>query len=161
MNSILIGSDKSGFGLKEAIKAYLVEQGYPVEDCGTQSLEQGMPYYQVAPLAAKRVQAGEYEQAILICGTGAGMAVVANKFRGITAVPCESVYAAEKCRAINNANIMTLGGWIVAPELGIAMAERFLNTAFTEHLEEWRKEFLRGAAQEVAAIEAEIYGGGK
>lgn len=158
MKKIIIGSDKSGFPMKETIKAHLTELGYEVEDCGTQSMDQGVPYYQVAPMLSKKVQSGEYEKGILICGTGAGMAVVANKFKGITAVACESVYAAEKCRAINDANIMTLGGWIVAPEMGVAMTDKFLNTGFTENLEDWRKEFLKNAAKEVAAIETEIYG---
>ena len=157
MQQIILGSDKSGFSLKEAIKAHLEAQGWQVEDCGTKSMENGIPYFQVAPVLAKKIQAGAYEKGILICGTGAGMAVVANKYKGISAVACESVYAAEKCRAINDANIMTMGGWIVAPELGIAMTEKFLHTEFTENLEPWRREFLQNAAKEVAAIEEEIY----
>jgi len=161
MNKMIIGSDKSGYSLKEAVKAYLSEQSYEVEDCGTQSVDQPMPYFQVAPILAKKIQDGKYEKGILICGTGAGMAVVANKFKGVYAVACESVYAAEKCRAINDANVMTMGGWIVAPELGIAMTEKFLNTGFTENLEEWRKTFLKNASKEVSAIEDEIYGSTK
>lgn len=74
------------------------------------------------------------------------MAVVANKYRGVYAVACESVYAAEKCRAINDANVMTMGGWIVAPELGVAMVDKFLDTGFTDNLEEWRREFLKTRA---------------
>ena len=155
---IIIGSDKSGFALKEAIKAHLAELGYAVEDCGTLSMDAPHPYFEVAPVLARKLQAGEYEKGILICGTGAGMAVVANKFRGVYAVPCESVYAAEKCRAINDANVMTMGGWIIAPELGIAMTDKFLETNFTDNLEEWRKEFLRGACCKVRGIEEELAG---
>ncbi|MGE4277792.1 MAG: RpiB/LacA/LacB family sugar-phosphate isomerase [Lawsonibacter sp.] len=158
MKRIILGSDKSGFPLKEALKAHLTEQGYEVTDCGTQSVETPMPYFEVAPILAKKIQAGEFEKGILICGTGAGMAVVANKFCGVYAVACESVYTAEKCRAINDANILTMGGWIVAPELGIAMADKFLNTAFTQDLEPWRQTFLCGARDKVTALEAEIYG---
>ncbi|QAT51205.1 RpiB/LacA/LacB family sugar-phosphate isomerase [Caproiciproducens sp. NJN-50] len=157
MKKFIIGSDKSGFALKEAVKTYLEEQDYEVEDCGTRSVDQPMPYFKVAPILAKKIQRGEYEKGILICGTGAGMAVVANKFKGVYAVACESVYAAEKCRAINDANIMTMGGWIVAPELGITMAEKFLNTGFTDNLEEWRKDFLKNASKEVASMEDKIY----
>lgn len=157
MKKIIIGSDKSGFPLKEAIKAHLQEAGYEVNDAGTQDLEHGMTYFQVAPVVAKAVQDGTYEKAILICGTGAGMCVVANKYQGVYAVCCESVYAAEKCRAINNANIMTMGGWMINNEMGIAMTDKFLNTAFTENLEEWRQEFLKKAMVEVEAIEKKIY----
>ena len=152
MKKFIIGSDKSGFTLKEAVKAHLAELGYEVEDCGTQSLENGVPYFEVAPVLAAKIQSGEYDRGILICGTGAGMAVVANKFKGVYAVACESVYAAEKCRAINDANVMTMGGWIVAPELGIAMTDKFLTTSFTENLEEWRKVFLCGARDRVRRL---------
>ena len=157
MQKIIIGSDKSGVPLKEALKAHLLERGVEVEDCGTRSLEQGVPYFEVAPAVARRIQSGEFSRGILICGTGAGMAVVANKYKGVYAVACESVYAAEKCRAINDANIMTMGGWIVAPELGVAMVDKFLDTGFTDNLEEWRKEFLTNARVRVANLEETIY----
>ena len=80
---IAIGSDKSGFLVKEAVKAYLLESGADFEDLGTVDLEQVHPYYQVASEVAPRVQDGTYDRAILICGTGAGMSVVANKFKGV------------------------------------------------------------------------------
>lgn len=158
MEKILIGSDKSGFSLKEAVAAYLTEKGYEVEDCGTKSMDAGIPYYEVASGAAQRVQSKEAAKAILICGTGAGMAVVANKYEGVYAVACESLYSAEKARAINNANVMTMGGWLVAENMGCQMAEKFLTTSFTENLEEWRKEFLKNAIIKVADIETGIYG---
>ena len=103
------------------------------------------------------MQAQEYSRAILICGTGAGMAVVANKFKGVYAVACESMYSAEKARAINDANVMTMGGWIVAEALGCQMAEIFLTAAFTQNLEPWRQEFLKNAKTEVSSIEDSIY----
>ncbi len=157
MSKIIIGSDKSGFPLKEAIKAYLQSIGYEVDDCGTQNMDEPMPYFKVAPIVAQKVQKGECDKAILICGTGAGMAVVANKYKGVHAVACESVYTAEKCRAINNANIITMGGWMIAPELGIAMIDKFLNTNFTDNLEDWRKDFLKNASKELAALEETLF----
>ncbi len=157
MSKIIIASDKSGFPLKEAIKEYLLSLGYEVDDCGTQSMDEPMPYFKVAPIAARKVQKGESDKAILICGTGAGMAVVANKYKGVHAVACESVYTAEKCRAINNANIITMGGWMIAPELGIAMTDKFLNTNFTDNLEDWRKEFLKNASKELEALEETLF----
>lgn len=158
MKAVAIASDKSGFALKEAVKSFLIEKGYTVEDCGTKTIEEPVPYFMAAPIVAKKVQQGEYERAILICGTGAGMAVVANKFKGVYAVACESTYSAGKARAINNANVLTMGGWIVGEALGCEMAENFLTTGFTENLEEWRKEFLCGAQVKVTALEQEIYG---
>lgn len=152
---IIIGSDKSGFTLKEVIKTELISKGYEVDDIGTQDIEHPLPYYKVAPIAAKAIQAKQFDKGILICGTGMGMAIVANKYKGVYASVVESVYAAKKARAINNANILTLGGWIIAPELGIDIADTFLNTDFTEGLEEWRQEFLKNAYIEVGKIEEE------
>mgnify|MGYP000963259251 CR=1 FL=1 len=116
---VALGSDKSGFLLKEAIKQYLKDNGIPFDDLGTTDLDSPKGYFVVAPLVAGKVQAGEYDRAILICGTGAGMSVVANKFKGVYAVACESVYTARMARAINNAQILCMGGWIVAPEMGV------------------------------------------
>ena len=103
---IAIGSDKSGFSAKEAIKAWLTESGIEFDDLGTTDLEHVHPYYQVASEVAPLVQDGTYEKAILICGTGAGMSVVSNKFKGVSAVACEGVYSAKMARAINNANVL-------------------------------------------------------
>ncbi len=157
MKKILIGSDKSGYELKEAVKAHLQEQGYEVEDCGTTDVEEPKGYFIVAPIAAKKVSEGEYEKAILICGTGMGMAVVANKFPGVYAAVCENTYAAEKARAINNANVLTMGGWITGSIVGCEMVDKFLNTEFTQGLEPWRQEFLKGAFATVQEIEKGIY----
>ena len=157
MKKILVGSDKSGFYLKEYIKNDLVSKGYKVVDCGTLDVNEPMPFYNVAPIAAKKIQEKEFEKAILICGTGMGMAIVANKFEGVYASVVESVYAAEKCRAINNANILTMGGWIVADIMGAEIANKFLETEFTQGLEEWRQEFLVNAFEEVKKIEKSNY----
>jgi len=141
---VALGSDKSGFLLKEAIKTYLTEQGIEFEDMGTQDLEHGK-YYEAAPVVARAVQSGKFDRGILICGTGMGMSLVANKFDGIYAACVESVYGAKMCRAINNANILTMGGWIIGPEMGVEMVKAFLNTGFTQDLEPWRAEFLTKA----------------
>ena len=155
---VIIGSDKSGFPLKEAIKAHLAEQGHVVEDCGTLDLDNVKPYFVTAAALAPRVQSGEFEKGILICGTGAGMEIVANKYKGVYAVVCNDIYDARMCRAINDANVMTMGGWKIAPEVGCEMADVFLSTAFTQGLEEWRQEFLKGAKEKVKALEEDIYG---
>lgn len=155
---ILVGSDKSGFKLKEAIKAHLAGRGFEVEDCGTQDMDNVKPFFAVAPIAAKKIQSGEHTRAILVCGTGMGMSVVANKHKGVCAACVESVYAAEKCRAVNDANILCMGGWMIADELGIAMTDTFVDTNFTDNLEEWRKDWLRNAKEKVAEIEDGIYG---
>lgn len=155
---IAIGSDKSGFALKEAIKKYLIDCGIAFEDLGTQSMELGIPYFEVARNVAPKVAAGIYEKAILICGTGMGMSVVANKHKGVYAAAVESVYGAKMSRAINNAQILCMGGWIIGAEMGIEMTKAFLETEFLLNLEDWRQKFLTNAALKVKEIEEEIYG---
>ncbi len=155
---IAIGSDKSGFNAKEAVKAYLTEIGADFSDLGTTDLNDVHPYYQVASDVAPRVQSGEYDCAVLICGTGAGMCVVANKFRGVYAVACEGTYSARMARAINNANVLCMGGWIVGPEMAIEMVKAFLGTQWLQGLEDWRQANLKRFDAQVKAIEGKIYG---
>ena len=155
---IAIGSDKSGFSVKEAVKSWLQENGIEFDDLGTVDLSDVHPYYRVASEVAPKVQDGSYEKAILICGTGAGMSVVANKFKGVYAVACEGVYSAKMARAINNANVLCMGGWIVGPEMAVEMVRAFLNTAWCQDLEDWRAANMHKFAAQVAAIEDGIYG---
>lgn len=155
---LAIGSDKSGFRAKEAVKSYLIEAGVEFDDLGTLEEDKALPYYAVASRVAPKVQSGEYDRAVLLCGTGAGMSVVANKYRGVYAVACEGVYSAVKARAINNANVLCMGGWIVGPEMAVDMVKAFLATEWLEGLEDWRQENLRKFQAQVIAIEGEIYG---
>ena len=155
---LAIGSDKSGFPVKEAVKTWLKENGYEADDLGTVDLNAVHPYYQVASEVAPLVQNGTYEKAILICGTGAGMCVVSNKFQGVHAVACEGVYSAKMARAINNANVLCMGGWIVGPEMAVEMVKAFLNTAWCQDLEDWRAANMHRFAAKVAEIEDGIYG---
>lgn len=155
---LAIGSDKSGFRAKEAIKNYLKECGADFEDLGTLDEEHVQPYYAVANKIAPLVQNGTFDRAILICGTGAGMSVVANKYKGVYAVACEGVYSARMARAINGANVLCMGGWIVGPEMAVDMTKAFLNTEWLEGLEDWRQVNLRKFNAQVQAIEDEIYG---
>ncbi|MBQ3725309.1 MAG: RpiB/LacA/LacB family sugar-phosphate isomerase [Oscillospiraceae bacterium] len=154
---IAIGSDKSGFAAKEAVKAYLTEAGVPFDDLGTADLDHVNPYYAVADKVAPLVQSGAYDRAVLICGTGAGMCVVSNKYKGVYAVACESVYSAKMARAINNASVLCMGGWIVGPEMAVEMVKTFLATDWCQDLEDWRRENMKKFAVQVSAIEDKIY----
>lgn len=155
---IVIGSDGSGFELKESVKKHLVEEGYEVTDLGTQSADHPLQYYVVAHVVAHRISSGEFQRGILICGTGMGMNIVANKYPHVYAAVCENTYAAKKSRAINNANILTMGGWITAPFAGCDIADVFLKTEFLEGLEDWRQKNLTKAFATVQEYEKEIYG---
>ncbi len=154
---IAIGSDKSGFSAKEAVKAWLTEQGMEFDDLGTVDLNDVHPYYQVASEVAPLVQNGTYDRAVLVCGTGAGMSVVANKYKGVYAVACEGVYSAKMARAINNAKILCMGGWIVGPEMAVEMTRAFLETDWCQDLEDWRAENMHRFAAKLSEIEDGIY----
>ena len=154
---IAIGSDKSGFSLKESIKNYLIQENISFDDLGTQSSEKGIPYFQVAEKIAREVAQGKYDRAILICGTGMGMSIVSNKHKGVYAACVESVHTAKLSRAINNANILCLGGWLIGQEKAIEMVKAFLNTQFLQGLEDWRQKYLINAEKEVNKIENRIF----
>lgn len=157
METIVIGSDRSGFTLKEALKQWLLDQGYKVKDVGTQDIENFMPYFQVAPVAAKAILAGEAQRGILVCGTGMGMAITANKFKGIYAAVVNGLYEAKMCAVINKANVLSLGGWVTGPELALEMVKAWLSTSFGEGFPPERVEFLTNAFAQVEAVEKENF----
>jgi ribose 5-phosphate isomerase B len=157
---LAIASDLSGYPLKNAIVKHLMENyGDKVEviDFGIESEEQPKPYFEQAPKVARVIQSGDAEKGILICGTGQGMAIVANKFKGVYAAVVDSVFAAERSKIINNANVITMGGWITAPFLGTQIVDGWLAMAFTQKME-FKKDFLTNAFNQVQKLEDEIYG---
>jgi ribose 5-phosphate isomerase B len=157
---LAIASDLSGFPLKKAIVAHLKEKyadSIEVIDFGIESEDKPKPYFEQAPKVAKLVQSGEAQKGILICGTGQGMAIVANKYKGVYASVVDSVFSGERCKIINNANVITLGGWVTAPFLGLEIVDGWLSMAFTQKME-FKKDFLTNAFAQVQKLEDEIYG---
>ncbi len=152
--NIVIGADPWGADLKDVIAEHLTEAGHEVTDVGTTDNVE-VPFFNVASAAAKMVQAGQVERGILLCGTGMGVALVANKFKGVTASVVESVYAARMCRAINNANVLTMGSMMVAPHQAIMAVDAFLTTEHAEGLDEELSCFLKDSLEKIAAIEDE------
>ena len=153
---IIIGADDSGFTLKEAVKEHLLKNGYDVTDVGTLSLDEPVVYYEVGRRVAKEVADKKFERGLLFCGTGMGVNLVANKFPGVYCGLCESVFAAKKCRIINNCNVLAMGGFIVGPKMGIEMAEAFLNTDFSYGFDLATPEFLQNAVKEIDQISADV-----
>ena len=154
--TIAIASDLSGFPLKKAIAAHLKANGYEVIDFGIENEETPQPYVIQAPKAAKAIQDGQAERGILVCGTGQGMAIVANKHKGVYACVVDSVFSGERAKIVNNANIITLGGWITAPYLGVQIVDAWLGMEFAQKMED-RKEFLTNSFNQVVAMEAEHF----
>lgn len=127
---ILIGSDNNGYLLKQECTEYLKELGHTVIDVGVGSSDDATMYPDVALELAERIQQGDAERGILICGTGIGMAITANKVPGVFAACCHDPYSAERSRKSNNAQIMTMGAQIVAPTLAKVLLDHWLASEF-------------------------------
>ncbi|MGI6162146.1 MAG: RpiB/LacA/LacB family sugar-phosphate isomerase [Christensenellales bacterium] len=140
---IVIASDKSGFEVKEKIKAYLLSKEWDLEDVGLTDGEQYMPFYTAVDNLCTKMQAGEAQRGILICGSGTGVCIAANKYEGIYAVACESVYTARLCRVINDANVITMGAQVVAPEKAYQMCDVFLSTEHAEGMAPERAAYIK------------------
>jgi len=127
---IIIGSDHAGFDLKEVCRADLESrQGYEVKDAGAFNRD-SVDYPEVAHSLARAVESDEYDSGVLICGTGLGMSIVANRYAGIRAALCHNLYTARMSRLHNDANILVMGGRVIGPGLALEMVELFLNTPF-------------------------------
>jgi ribose 5-phosphate isomerase B len=126
---IAIGADHAGVDLKEAIVDWLVERGYDVHDVGT--FDHGsVDYPDYAVKVAQAVAQGEATYGLLFCGTGLGMAIAANKVPGVRAVTCHEPVSARLSRQHNDANVLTMGGRLVAPQLAVEVLSEFLSTEF-------------------------------
>lgn len=126
---IAIGSDHGGYDLKTAIIKYLGEKGYEVKDFGCYSKE-SVDYPDIAAALCPSVVSKEAEFGILICGTGIGISIAANKHKGIRAALCTNEYTAEKTRQHNDANILCLGGRVVGEDLAKSIVDAFLRSDF-------------------------------
>ena len=126
---IAIGCDHGGFALKQEVMRHLDELGLAYKDFGTYS-EESCDYPIYGEAVARAVAGGEGERGILICGTGIGISISANKVKGIRCAHCADTLEAQLCRQHNNANMMAIGAGFTGPKLASVMVETFLSTAF-------------------------------
>lgn len=126
---IAIGADHAGFALKEKVKQHLIDAGYEVKDYGTYS-EDRCNYPVFGKKVADAVASGECEQGILVCGTGVGISLAANKVKGIRAGVCSDATTARLIKQHNNANIVAFGARIVGEELAYDIVDAFLHAEF-------------------------------
>lgn len=127
---IAIGSDHGGYQLKEEIKKALLEKKYQVEDFGTHSTD-SCDYPDIALPVARAVAAGEYDKGILICGTGIGISIAANKVPGIRAALCHDTFSARASREHNDANILALGERVIGRGLALEIVDVWLASEFS------------------------------
>ena len=135
---IAIGSDHGGFDLKEVVTAHLKEQGIPYKDFGCYD-KKSCDYPVYGKAVAEAVAKGEWEKGIVICTTGIGISITANKVKGVRCALCADTLTAQMTRLHNDANVLALGGGIVGPNLGISIVDTFLNTAFSEEEKHCRR----------------------
>jgi len=126
---IVIGCDHAGFGLKENIKTFLHDYHFEIEDCGTHD-QTSVDYTEFGARVAQKVSAGKFSRGILICGTGLGMSMIANRFPDVRAALCNDLFSAIMCRRHNNANMLVMGGRVIGTDLAREILRAWLETPF-------------------------------
>jgi len=146
--NVALGADHAGYPLKEKIKTFLQREGYGVLDLGTHSTESvHYPYF--AREVARAVLEGRADRGILVCGTGIGMCITANKFPGIRAALCTNEYMARMSRLHNDANVLCLGERVLGVELALSIVKAFLETPFEGGRHEVRVNLITDIEHEV------------
>lgn len=134
MKKIGIGADDAALELKQTLAEHLKELGYEVEDYSPRSKEEaekaGVDYPDVAVEVAEAVARGDHDRAVLVCGTGIGMSITANKVPGVRAAQCHDVFSAERARKSNNAQVLTMGARVIGPELAKTVMDAWLESEF-------------------------------
>ena len=145
--NVIIASDHAGLELRQELVALLKERGVACEDVGPTSRE-SVDYPDFARQVSRAVAAGKYTHGVLVCGTGIGMSIVANKYRGVRAALCTTEFEARMCRAHNDANVLCVGQRVVGGGVARAILEAFLATPFEGGRHEKRVQKIREAESE-------------
>jgi len=146
---IAVGSDDAGPSLRQAIVRHLQELGHPVLDYGVD--DDSQPYPSIAFEVAEHVAAGTHDRAILCCGTGIGMAIAANKVPGVFAANCHDVYAAQRARKSNDAQILTLGERVVGKEASLVIVDAWLASDFEAGRSKAKVDEIRAREQAIGS----------
>jgi len=156
-NKVAMVADPFGYPLKQAIKEHLQSKGYEIIDLGPDSPEHFIDYWEVGTKAAQAIQNGVAEKAIIFCGSGMGVSLTANKFKGIRCGLCECEFTAEMCRLVNDCNILAMGAKVISETRGKKAAELFLSKEFAEDANEGGRKKRTAALAELARIESENF----
>jgi len=133
MKTIVIGCDNAGLNLKKVLINHMIEKGINVEDIGSFEPEDMTYYPLIAERVCEKIRQSDYTtEGVLICGTGIGMAMTANKFKGIRAAVCHDIYSAERAKLSNNSNVMCLGERVMGSELAKSLLDRWLELTFKD-----------------------------
>ena len=133
MREIVVGCDNAAVELKNTLVEYMREKGICVEDMGCESSNDSTYYPYIAQKVCNRIIESNYEKnGLLICGTGIGMAMTANKFKGIRAAVCHDIFSAERAKLSNNANVICMGERVIGKELAKKLLDEWLNLEFKD-----------------------------
>ena len=147
---VAIGADDAAYDLKETLKSHLAGNGVEVVDYGVFDKSPSL-YPDIAVKVAEAIAEGKHTRGILMCGTGLGMAIAANKVPRIRAATCHDTYSAERARKSNDAQILTMGAWVIGPELAKTIVDAWLKSEFegggstrkVARILEYEKKFLK------------------
>ena len=159
---LVVGADFAGYPLKETICEHLRAKGWEIEDLGVKDENDNTPdnmFQRIGFRVGSKISEGEYERALLFCGTGMGIHIAASKCPHVHAAVVESLPAAIRCITGNNCNVLAMGGFYIAPQLGIEIAEAFLSNDLGTGYEWWPNfyEFHKLAVEELEAFDYEKY----
>ena len=159
---LLVGADNSGSSLKNVIVAHLRKKGWEIEDVGAMSPEENNPdnmFHRVGLRVGAKISEGEYERALIFCGTGMGIHIAASKCPHVHAAVVESVPAGLRAITGNNVNVLAMGAFYVSPQMGIEIAEAYLTNDFGSGYEWWHNfyEFHKLAIDELEAFDYAEY----
>ncbi|MFH0966027.1 MAG: RpiB/LacA/LacB family sugar-phosphate isomerase [Planctomycetota bacterium] len=157
---LAIAAEVCSFELMKVVKQHLIDSGHEVIDLGMTKADEPHKFYEIAPRVARAVQKGEVERGVLMCGTGMGVCLVANKFKGIYAGVAESATTARLHYVINRANILCMGGWIVGSKVACDMVDAYLAAKIGDGFNEERRRVQAEGFARIQEIERENFGGG-
>lgn len=126
---IVIGCDHAAFGLKETLKKELLNKGFEVEDLGAYS-EASVDYPRIGAQLAAKISQGDFQRGVLLCGTGLGMSMVANRYAHVRAALCNDLFSAMMSRRHNDANVLVMGGRVVGDVLALEILKTWMDTPF-------------------------------
>jgi len=154
---LAVAAEVCSFDLMKVVKQHLIDSGHEVIDLGMTSPDAPEKFYEIAPRVVKAIQNGEVERGILMCGTGMGVSLIANKFKGIYAAVAESATTAKLHRVINRANILCMGGWVVGAKVACDMVDRWLAAEIGEGFDEVRRKVQAEGFAKIQEIENENF----
>ncbi len=154
---VAIAGEVCSYPLMKLVKEHLIAKGYEVLDLGMTDEKEPKVFYETAPRVARTIQNGEAERGILMCGTGMGVCICANKFKGIYAGLAESATTGELHYVINRTNVICMGKWIVGEKVALDIVDRWLNATIGQGFNEERKRVQADGFQKIKEIEDENF----